>query len=265
MELPLAGAPNFRSMSGIPVAGGRVRDGMLFRSDAFAGLTDDDHRQIEGLGLRTVIDLRRDSERAAEPTGLRLAPGGRTVAHSLIDAVSAGGESDYFVKLLSSPDDAGALEVMRVLYARLPHALHSWLPTALAALAEDGAAPVVVHCAAGKDRTGVFCAVLLHALGAAREPIVADYVLSEGRYPAGRRAVVERLVAQATGIADCSAVSTMLNSARREFIETTLEEIDRAWGGLDGYLASAGITDDLRNRLQAVYVTPDSLRPATPQ
>jgi len=255
LELPLAGASNFRSMSGIPVTGGRIREGMLFRSDAFAGLTDDDHRQVESLGLRTVIDLRRDSERAAEPSKLRLAPGGRTLAHSLVDVVSDGGQSDYFVKLLSSPDDTGALAVVHLLYTRLPHALHGWLQTGFTALAEDEAAPVVVHCAAGKDRTGVFCAVLLHALGAEHEAIVADYILSEGRYPPGRRAVVERLVAQATGIADCSAVSLVLNSARREFIETSLAEIERTWGGLDGYLVSAGITDELRDRLRRIYVT----------
>ena len=251
---PLTGAPNFRSMGGLPVAGGRVREGMLFRSDAFAALTGDDHRRIERLALRTVVDLRRDSERAAEPTGLRLAPGGQTVAYSLADAVSAGAGSDYFVKLLSSPDDAGALEVMRQLYSRLPHALHGWVATAFAALAESDAAPVVIHCAAGKDRTGVFCAVLLHALGADREVIVADYGVSDGRYPPARRAVVERLVAQATGIADCSGVSEVLNSARREFIETALGEIERKWGGLDSYLASAGVDANLRARLRAIYV-----------
>ena len=81
----LAGAPNFRSMGGIPVAGGRVRDGVLFRSDAFAALSADDHHRIQALGLRTVIDLRRASERAAEPTGLRLVPGGRTVTYSLVN------------------------------------------------------------------------------------------------------------------------------------------------------------------------------------
>ncbi|MET0251175.1 MAG: tyrosine-protein phosphatase, partial [Novosphingobium sp.] len=116
----MAGAPNFRSMGGTPVAGGNVREGVLYRSDAFADLTPADHGTIARLGLRTVVDLRRDSERAEEPSGLRLGKGSQTLAFSLSDAVSAGAGSDYFGKLLSRPDSDGAPAVMREHYARLP-------------------------------------------------------------------------------------------------------------------------------------------------
>jgi protein-tyrosine phosphatase len=250
----LTGAPNFRSLGGIPVSGGAVREGVLFRSDAFANLYPEDRRRLAAIGLRTVVDLRRERERAEEPSDLPLAPGARTIARSVTDAVASGAGSDYFAQLRAQPDAAGAEAVMCDLYTQLPHAMHTLLGDVLTILADESAAPAVIHCAAGKDRTGMFCAALLHALGATREAIIADYVVTDGRYPPSRMATVGRLVSQAIGLADTREVSAVLIGAKASYITAALAEIDHFWGSFDGYLASAGVDSALCARLREFYV-----------
>jgi len=165
---------NARDLGGTPAArGGSVAYGALFRGPPLAALTPEGCSTFGELGIRTVIDLRVDSERAAKPTS------------------GCVGEA---AEVLEAP--------LPVPYNLSPHDYIAILNTreAIAAifeqLADESAYPVYLHCTYGRDRTGVVAAVILRALGVSREVIRHEYSLSQpsvGAYPRSLDAALDAI------------------------------------------------------------------------
>lgn len=176
---------NFREVAGFAGAGGgRLRRGVLFRCAAVE--TPEAAAGIQGFGVTVVCDLRSNTEQRRHPSALRALGLPHAETGHDIDLGAP-------VRLLR---DAGATEAdsraaMIALYARLPQVFQPVLRRLIAAIvATDGAA--LVHCAAGKDRTGVAVALVLAALGVARDDIVADFLASNAASPALRHSLVRR-------------------------------------------------------------------------
>jgi hypothetical protein len=169
--LPLAGAFNFRDLGGYPTDDGRrTRWGRVFRSDTLGELTDEDLDVLRGLGLATVVDLRTAAE--VERDG-RVHLGDHGLDYVNLSVLpKEGGES------AAAPSGDADLSERYLWYlqaGRVP------LTTALAMVADPGAHPLVFHCTAGKDRTGVLSALVLSCLGVTREAVVDDYVQTAAR------------------------------------------------------------------------------------
>lgn len=171
--LPLAGGRNFRDLGGYPAHDGRhVRWGRLYRSGSMADLTPADCETLAGLGIRLICDLRTRGERDAMPSRWQ----GDAVCWSRDYGTSFG---DLRTLLQSgAPDATQVREHMHAAYRRLPFEQAPAYRELFARLAA-GELPVVFHCTAGKDRTGIAAALILDALGVARERIVEDYVLTD--------------------------------------------------------------------------------------
>ncbi|MEU1541461.1 tyrosine-protein phosphatase [Actinacidiphila glaucinigra] len=161
---------NFRDMGGYRTAEGRaVRWGRLYRSDALSKLGGADLERFTGLGVRTVIDLRYPFEieakgRVPEATGV--AYHNLSIEHRPYDQTAFGPEVEttaFYARLHAEVAADGVKELTR----------------ALELIAAEGNGPLVFHCAAGKDRTGLLAALVLGLLGVPEEDIVADYALSE--------------------------------------------------------------------------------------
>ncbi|WP_103727640.1 tyrosine-protein phosphatase [Novosphingobium sp. HII-3] len=171
----LVGGQNFREIGGYPTMGGRqLRRGLLWRSAKLDELTADDVRVIRSLGIATIGDLRRRSEREQSPTHEALLTGARVLAWD----VSLAREEGYDGLYRQDGSDEDYLEAVLALYRVLAeeHRLH--LRELYEAIA-DGATPVLIHCAAGKDRTGVAVGLLLELLGVERPYVIADYAKTE--------------------------------------------------------------------------------------
>ena len=169
-------AANFRDIGCQPtVDGGRTRPGVLFRSDSPQFLHQADAiRLVNDVGLRLVVDLRFANEAKSEGRGpLEDAE----VNYLNVPIVGAGG-ADVQVALLDDTDDS--LAPYYVSYVQ--HSAAALLQIYRALAAADGL-PALVHCAAGKDRTGVVVAVLLSALGVTDDAIVADYARTGDAMP----------------------------------------------------------------------------------
>ena len=173
--VPLEGASNLRDLGGWPAAGGRrVRPGLVYRSATLARLTEADQRQVQALGLRTVCDFRGARESAAAPS--RLPPGAGRVALPIEPSVGAS------LRDLLAREAATGEDVVLLLGRAYRAYGTEWLPAyrrLFDLLLEPGRTPLLFHCSAGKDRTGFGAALLLLALGAPLEAVIADYTATD--------------------------------------------------------------------------------------
>lgn len=243
-RLHLQGADNFRSLNDTPTGcGRRIAGHALLRADQLHRLTAEDWQTLQGLGLKTVCDLRSLDERKRYPSDLP----GAEMQHLHLE-ISGDVRADPRIAALLAEHGAeeGARNMMLEVYRRLPGLLAPRLPELFGLFAAQKT-PVLIHCAAGKDRTGVAVALLLHALGVAPPQIMADYLLSARRFSqldAERqetmRSTVSRLVSQTVSEAAIDAVL----DARPEYLQAAYGAIDAEYGGLDRYLQRFSGLDD---------------------
>ena len=249
-HIPLDGTPNFRDLGGYETAEGQtVKWRKIFRSGTLAELSDEDHRLIETLAIRKIYDLRTDDERATYPSRLpssglavvTLAIHGRDVVRGEdfdLEAYLRSLTADEFVKGIKE-----SYHAFVIAHAHQYRALFDHLDQQ-----NEGAA--LIHCAAGKDRTGVACALVLHALGVPEETILHDYKLTnqflDDDYRTNRKA---QLIPE--GVDFDVEVEDALFEARHEYIQAAFDAIYSEFGSLDGYLTGAlDVSDHKRQRLR---------------
>ncbi len=212
-HLNLQGASNFRDLGGYPTRDGRTtRWRQLFRSNHLGQLTSGDVEIVRGLGVRRAFDFRGVDERSggiccvAEITvhSLPIEP---TVVAALRGRLASG--------TLTAP---AALEIMRESYRNyVRHNTHSFRSLFSHLLEDHG--PLVIHCTAGKDRTGFACALILHALGVPEDVIAADYLLTNRFYRRDPSAAAElpEDVRAAIGSVDDSYLEAGFEAVRAEY------------------------------------------------
>lgn len=247
--IPLEGSRNFRDLGGYAGAGGRrVRHGRLFRSGTLAYLTPAGQRGLAALGVRTVCDLRTTRERLTEPSVVMPATT-RTLfwdyeleQGGIIGAVMVATPRAETVRAAITEFYRTAPELFAARLAEIFHLLRTTQ------------APVVLHCTAGKDRTGVAAALLLAALGVAREDVIADYALSD------RVTDFEGLVAQGNSwrfLRDLSpAVRAPLFASEPGFIVAMLECVEERHGSIEQYLRERlNFDDNALAQLRQLHLT----------
>ncbi|MFV0259857.1 MAG: tyrosine-protein phosphatase [Acidimicrobiales bacterium] len=247
--LRLDGTFNTRDLGGIPLAGGTLGRGRVLRSDGLHGLSDADRSLLADLGLRTVVDLRSAEEQAERPSAL-----------AGLDA-----------ELVSLPVFAGRMEpkpgetrTLRNAYATMIEACAAPLVEAVETLARPGALPALVHCTAGKDRTGVVVALTLDLLGVADELIIGDYAVSAGFLgPAFVAHVGLDRPAGADGGNDEATMADMLSSPP-ELIRDTLNDVRRRYGSVEQYLLDHGLDAGTPDRLRAALPVHPATSATTP-
>lgn len=239
-RMAFTGVLNFRDIGGYPVpGGGETRWRSVYRSDSLHFLTEADLAAFDALAVKVIYDLRADREVEHFP-GPRehvrlLIPSGDLVSWPKEELVTReDGEkwlaADYLTMVTTAGPAFGEL---------------------LTRLAADTGHPCVVHCLAGKDRTGMSIALLLSALGVDRETVLDDYELTSG-YQASR---VPQVVEAVTGLGIGRSAAEGLMSTPRWAMEQALREVDETHGGIDRYLLGpAGMTPATLTALRANLV-----------
>lgn len=174
--LELEGGRNFRDLGGYStVTGETVKWGTLFRSGSMHKLTPKDQRFLSGLGIKIICDLRTAQERIGEPT--KLPESQFDIIHF---ADQGAGDYDELLSTLANPDtDGNTMKmVMQSIYRKILFQQREAFSEMFERLSSNDL-PLVFHCSAGKDRTGVAAALVLAALQVPEETIVADYALSD--------------------------------------------------------------------------------------
>jgi len=220
---------NFRDLGGAPTTDGRaVHSGRLYRSDSLHRLTEQECAQLRTLGVRTVLDLRRPHEierdgRIRDTSGL---------AYVNIHPVHREWNPANY-----DPTD-GPARFLADRYLDMAEEGVDGLGEALRFLSDGDHAPVVMHCFAGKDRTGVLAALTLCLLGVPDPHIAADYARSE---PA--RAPVPAAVLAGSG-AVAAAPPVGLMACPPDAIMIFLTELRLRYGSVVGFAAHAGVTPE---------------------
>ncbi|TCB95567.1 tyrosine-protein phosphatase [Micromonospora zingiberis] len=227
-RIPFTAMFNFRDVGGYRGLDGRtVRSSRLYRSDSLHRMDAADQDAFRALGVRTVIDLRRPQEverygRVPEFPGL---------AYRHIHPEHAAWEEQPYQQ---------GRDLARYLadrYADLARTGTAGLAEAIGLIADSANAPVVVHCVAGKDRTGIVCGLTLAVLGVDDAEIAADYALSTE--------ASQRFAAWvATAHPEVPELPAPYLSSPAETMRLFLAEIREGHGSVDDYLRHAGVTDD---------------------
>ncbi len=219
-EVTLEGSLNFRDLGGLETrSGGRIRRRRIFRSDALHLLTEGDLAVLAELGIATLIDLRgKDETERTGPSPL-LGHGTRVAQVALLDPVAQ----------TIVPDFTIALDVD---YALMLNRARAGFGRAFVALAEEDSLPAVIHCASGKDRTGVTVALLLRVLEVPDEAIARDYAITDRN--------MARILARDP--ANAARFPDHWHRAAPETMLRLLTTLDAQFGSAEDYLLGAGVS-----------------------
>ena len=228
-HLDWPGLANARDLGGLPVDGGTIREGALIRSDSLTRLTDPD--TLRDAGVTRILDLRRPNESPED--------------HPFAD-------DEIYVNLpVEDPaDPKNVTSTMGALYLEMLDYRPDLFAAALGVIADAPPGAVVVHCAAGKDRTGLVTALALTVAGADPDVVAADYAVTSER-------LAPYIEAELAKIADerQRAFLRRHQSTPAEFMYGVLDHLEEQYGGAEAYLRSGGMTDEqlsaLRERLVA--------------
>jgi protein-tyrosine phosphatase len=260
-RLPLEGQNNFRDLGGYRTTDGRyTRWGRLYRSGQLSSLTEKDYEYLQPLGIRLVCDFRTEEERSRQPTHW---PG--DAPEFLFTPIGADDKGrntrvDEMRRLLqeqAGPDQMRAF--MRTLYPDMAVQAATQFQRILGRLLSAQGASMV-HCSAGKDRTGVFSALLLLTLGVPRETVIEDYLLTN-RYVSADDAINRTALAyqKLAGLDHVPSVDVLKPLVRVEppFLESALEAIDKHYGSFDQYRREKlHFSDADVERLRSAYLEP---------
>lgn len=242
--IELEGVRNARTLDGLPCADGRrVRPGLLLRTGKLAGATDADVAALSGRWrLRLVIDLRTTMERQQEPD--RAVPGAERREIPVFDdrVIGVTHEKGREKFIQPPPPD------MERVYRRMvfdPVCRENLGRSTLAVLEHDfSAGSVLWHCSEGKDRCGLLAMTVLAALGADRDTIMADYLLTNRFSAPKAQRTYESMRAEGEPEERAAGIRRAMR-AERSFLEASFAAIDELCGGLSAYLTEGlGIPAD---------------------
>ena len=236
----LVGASNFRDLGGYAGQGGRkVRWRQLFRSNHLGHLTETDIGVLRSLGLRNAFDFRGAEERLAAACAIKeIAVHSLPIEPTVVAALRARRATS---PSLSAED---GMDAMRDSYRN--YVQHNTMRfRGLFAHLLENPTPLVIHCTAGKDRTGFACALILHALGVAEDVIAEDYLLTNRYY--------RRDPAASSDLPN--EVKQVLGSVQPSFLAAAIDAIRADYGDLDRYFSvGLGLGASERANLQAHYL-----------
>jgi protein tyrosine/serine phosphatase len=236
-DLVWDGCLNVRDLGGLDTAnGGRTRYGAVVRADDVHQLSDEGWRALVAHGIRTVLDLRGDHEREDDPPAELPV---EVVHVPFMEASEAEWEEiaeEIEAAAVAAPDVASST---RDVYLIFLERFKANVAAAVRALAQAPEGGIVIHCVGGKDRTGLLVAFLLHLAGVDDREVAADYALSEERLLSRHQAWFEAAesdeeLARLQRIARTPAAS----------MEGVFAELERRYGGVEGYLRAAGVSDE---------------------
>lgn len=253
--IQLDGVLNFRDLGGLPLlGGGTTNPGILYRSAAPSSVTKEGLEQISTSPLAFRVDFRMPAEREMQPV-----PSLGPEVEVIKSPIAAGSFSpntvqQYLGQLQNASDEQKKAMIaafneqvpsLGAMYIGMLQAAQQTFANTARLVSQahpDRETAVLIHCTAGKDRTGIGSALILSTVGATKDAIVADYAESERNLPP---AWAEKLLSQLSshGIPVTPNLVTLATKTPPDAIRIALDWVDENYGSASGYLQSGGLTD----------------------
>lgn len=249
--IPLQGGINFRDQGGYTVKDGRkVKPGLLLRSGALDELTEQDCQYLADTNIVHILDYRDNKEVAHKPDVLW-----HNAEYCNIPAnpISMDASADLEKFAMGSLDQINPYTLMSELYSLLPFNNRAYQQL-IKLMKQPDHQGLVQHCAVGKDRTGVGSAITLLVLGADKETVIEDYLITETTLEPYRDRFKTKLASQLTpqGLKNFDYIF----SAKEEFITQALKSIDERYHTVDNWLLQEfALTPEQREQIQDKYLT----------
>ncbi|MGX6441786.1 tyrosine-protein phosphatase [Neobacillus sp. K501] len=246
--LPLSGAINFRDMEGLGTHNGRkVKTGILFRSAELTGLTEGDMQILESLNIKRVFDYRRQEEAARKPDPI--------IGKSINERVSVMSEDNITTNIFNKEDapkdyfSQFTIERFLRIYTKMPiqNPSYKQLMNRLKNPAEN--LPLIHHCTAGRDRTGVGAMIILMTLGVPYKTVLEDYLLSNQTLESYHNQIFIKtsnffLVDEWNQFKEAFPL-------RADYLNAAFDSILKTYGDFETYIVKEfGITDEIRKNIQ---------------
>ena len=247
----LEGVDNFRDFGGYATAGGRrIRPGRLFRSAHHGQATPADLAAIAALDIAVIVDLRRGEERQRTPSRRHNGFAARLIENEGNEAVA-----DPFVEFIKTSDasEQAFRDYMLGYYRNAPlDERHLDLFSRYFRALGEAEGPVLIHCTAGKDRTGLLAALTHHLAGVHRDDLLADYLLTNTVASFDRRLpAVAQMIVNLSGRTPTDAAVRTAVAVDAAYLDAAFAESEAAHGGLDAYLENElGVDARLRAALE---------------
>lgn len=249
--LALEGVENFRDFGGYGAAGGAViPSGQFWRSAHHGQATPRDLEAIDALNLAVVVDLRRPKERDAAPTPRPPGFTGQVIDNDFGDQA----EAPHVAFLRETDLTAQSAQAFFLdYYAKAPfEPRHGELFRRYFEALAAAPGPVLIHCTAGKDRTGLLCALTHHVLGVHRDDQIADYLLTNAAARLEERApVMAKALEQQLGKTPSDVAVRAFLGVDARYLEQAFAAIEAERGSVDAYLADLGVDAAAAERLRA--------------
>lgn len=254
--LPLECCDNFRDLGGYVTGEGRdVLWNRLYRSDDLSELSRDDLAYLTRMGVKLVCDFRSDRERNSAPNGFEE---GDPLSSVDLPVDTKGVDPDLFREQIRTGGIAAlaAHEIMVEAYRSFVTDYSKEWSIMFERLAQPGNLPTVVHCTAGKDRTGFASALVLLAVGVPEATVFEDY-LSTNRYQGNLFDFVRRWVPLYSFFRTDPDDLLPILEARPEYLRAALDVIAERHGNVDTYLEEAlRVTPEMRATLRVQLLGP---------
>lgn len=234
---------NMRDLGGAPIrGGGEVARGKFFRAEALlhpgassvhATFLDEHEAEYRALAIKTVIDLRSAREQEEAPTAWTVSSG--AALKSIPISAGVDGDTAFFTRIKTGELTEFSADDMADYYAAMLRECGPELGAALRVIADPDNLPVLVHCASGKDRTGLVAALLLEVLGVERHHVVAEYGLTELLQP--NRVMDFAPMLEEAGV-DPARIAVLFQSPPAAMVKV-LDGLDAEFGSVTEFVTSA--------------------------
>lgn len=251
----LPSIPNFRCLGGIKSSDGRhVRSGHIYRAEGPRFILPDDAKRLNSMGLVVICDLRSQTERMKDESFWYDKDTTELIHADVLTDLRAEGNAEW--ENIATDISAGnARQAMIDNYRKKPEAMIPHFSTLFSRIVDGIGLPMMIHCTAGKDRTGFAVAILLFTLGVRRDDVFDDYVKTDDFLGSRFDPTVHNAFVRRFGKEPSEGALAALRRADPNYLEAALDGIAVTWGSIENYIESAiGIDAGKRSALKALLL-----------